>query len=297
MRTRPRNQRTIGAAVEVPGVGFLTGADVRLCFHPAPPHAGIAFERRDIAAPAVPARVEYTVPRQRRTAISNGRLTIELVEHVMAALAGLQVDNCLVSLDACEPPGLDGSCQAFCDALLSAGFVDQGVPRETLAITEPLGLTFDHGRQSITAEPDDSVALTIEYTLDYGPHSPIPTGTYTFRLTPQTFLDEIAFARTFVLEQEARALQAQGYGQRLTEKDLLIFGPEGVIGNTLRAPDECVRHKILDCVGDFALLGSDLRGRVACLRSGHQHNAELVRAVQNTVQMPQTDVELSRRAA
>lgn len=280
MRTRPRSQRTIATAAEVAGVGFLTGADVRLGFHPALPNAGIAFQRVDVKSPPIAARIENTVPRQRRTALSNGTATIELVEHVMAALAGLQVDNCLVTLDAAEPPGLDGSCQAFCDALLSAGFVDQGAPRASVSIRDHLNLTFESGRQSITADPDDSVALTIEYTLDYGPQSPIPAQTYEFRLTPQTFLDEIAWSRTFVLEQEARALQAQGYGQRLTEKDLLIFGSEGVIGNSLRAADECARHKVLDCIGDFALLGCDLRGRVACLRSGHQQNAEFVRAVE-----------------
>jgi UDP-3-O-acyl N-acetylglucosamine deacetylase len=282
MRTRPRFQRTIASAVEVTGIGFLTGADVRLRFQPAPAGHGIAFLRTDVPAPPIPARVEYTVPRQRRTGLSNGHVTLELVEHVMAALAGLQVDNCLVTLNATEPPGLDGSCLAFCDALLSAGFVEQGLPREVHVVTESCGLTFDTGRVAIAADPDDSVATTIDYTLDYGPQSPIPTQSYSFRLTPQTFLDEIAFARTFVLDHEARALRSQGYGTRLTEKDLLIFGPEGVMGNAVRAPEECARHKILDCVGDLALMGCDIRGRISCLRSGHQHNADLVRLLQTT---------------
>ena len=119
--------------------------------------------------------------------------------------------------------------------------------------------------------------LHISYSLDYGPHSPIIQQQYSFVVTPETFLAEIAFARTFLLEHEAQALRAQGYGKRTTAKDLLIFGPDGVIDNALRAPDECARHKILDCIGDLALVGCDLAGVVSARRSGHQLNAEFVR--------------------
>ncbi len=119
--------------------------------------------------------------------------------------------------------------------------------------------------------------LQINYSLDYGPHSPIVQQQYSVVVSPETFLAEIAFARTFLLEHEAQALRAQGYGKRTTARDLLIFGPDGVIDNELRAPDECARHKILDCIGDLALAGCDLAGVVSARRSGHQLNAEFVR--------------------
>src|SRR4029077_19926412 len=119
--------------------------------------------------------------------------------------------------------------------------------------------------------------LKINYSLDYGADSPIVQQQYSVVLTPETFLAEIAFARTFLLEHEAQALRAQGYGKRTTARDLLIFGPQGIIDNKLRRPDECARHKILDCIGDLALIGCDLAGVVSARRSGHQLNAEFVR--------------------
>ena len=114
--------------------------------------------------------------------------------------------------------------------------------------------------------------LVISYELDYGPRSPIKPQLLTFEYTPETFVANIAFARTFILETEVAALKAQGYGTRVTEKDLLIFGENGVIGNAMRTADECVRHKILDCIGDFALLGRDIHGHVRAYRSGHNLN-------------------------
>jgi len=126
-----------------------------------------------------------------------------------------------------------------------------------------------------TVEP----GLTLSYTLDYGAGSPIPQQSFEVTLTPEAFLNEVVYARTFVLEQEVAALRAQGYGRRTTAADLLIYGADGVVGNTLRSPNECARHKLLDCVGDFALLGCDLWGRVAAHRSGHSLNSRFIRQV------------------
>ena len=117
--------------------------------------------------------------------------------------------------------------------------------------------------------------LIVTYHLDYGSSSPIPPQTLTVEVTPEFFLQEIAFARTFVLESEVHALRAAGYGARVTEQDLLVYGENGVIGNQLRATDECVRHKILDAIGDFALLGCDLHGHITAWRSGHSLNQQL----------------------
>lgn len=293
---RLRSQQSICRPVEVAGIGFLTGADVLLRFLPAPPNHGIAFQRNDcIGSAPIPARIEYTVPRKRRTAIAHQGVTVELTEHVMAALAGLQIDNCLVQLNAPEPPGCDGSCQAFVDALMDAEIVRQGSPRSLLAVEQPAKAAAPDGRSEITARPLMRPALSIAYQLDYGPHSPIPPQALTVEVTPETFLKKLAFSRTFVLESEVAALRAQGYGSRTTARDLLIFGPGGVIDNRLRAPDECARHKILDCIGDFALIGCDLHGHFQACRSGHELNREIIHRVK--VAHPNFDYVGRRRVA
>ena len=282
-----RSQNTIARPAVVAGIGFLTGAEIRLRFLPAAAGHGIAFLRTDkLSAPPIPALVSYTIPSTRRTALARCGIVVEMVEHVMAALAGLQIDNCLVQLDGPEPPGCDGSSLQFAETLLDAGIVDQGVSRERLELRHNVVVQGDGG-QTVCGGPGSNGLSTdgrggdgqlhITYSLDYGPHSPISQQQYSVVVSPETFLSEIAFARTFLLEHEAQALRAQGYGKRTTARDLLIFGPDGVIDNTLRTPDECARHKILDCIGDLALAGCDLAGVVCARRSGHQLNAEFVR--------------------
>jgi UDP-3-O-acyl N-acetylglucosamine deacetylase len=288
-----RRQRTLTRPATYKGFGFLTGADVSVCFLPADENFGIRFQRVDLkGSEPIPARLEYVVPRQRRTAISNGTATVELIEHVMAALAGLQIDNCLVQLNAPELPGADGSCLPFVQQLLEAGVTEQSAARETLVIRSDSRTIAADGSE-ISAGPVFHRTLVVSYELDYGPRSPIKPQLLTFEFSPERFVANIAYARTFILESEVAALKSQGYGSRVTEKDLLIFGPDGVIGNELRSPDECVRHKILDCVGDFALLGCDVQGHFRAYRSGHNMNhtiCEQVRASQPAVQF-------SRRAA
>lgn len=277
---KQRSQQTISRAVEVTGIGFLTGADVRLRFLPAPPNHGIAFLRTDCSnALPIPALVDFVVPRQRRTAIEWRGVTVEMTEHVLAALYGLRIDNCLVTLDAPEPPGCDGSCLAFAEGLWDAGIVEQGALRRTLVIQHDVCARSEDRSQWIKAAAPVHAGggLTVGYSLEYGVASPIESQRSGVELTPESFLKEIAFARTFVLEEEATYLRAQGYGRRTTARDLLIFGKQGPIDNAVRAPDECARHKILDCIGDLALIGCDVHGTIDAFRSGHRLNAELVR--------------------
>lgn len=276
-----RFQQTLARPATVTGIGFLTGADITVRFFPAPANHGVTFMRTDVIEPvAIPALVEFTAPRSRRTALEHRGVSIELIEHVMAALAGLQVDNCRVELNGPELPGCDGSSRIFADCLLDAGFVTLDVPRNVCTVNRTLQLQIAEAGMEMHARPNSQPGLQITYELDYGAESPIPAQSLTIDVTPTAFLNKIVFARTFILEAEARAFLAQGMGQRLSFQDLLVYGPQGVIDNELRAPDECVRHKILDCVGDLALLGCDLSAHVICRRTGHRQNADLVRAIQ-----------------
>jgi UDP-3-O-acyl-N-acetylglucosamine deacetylase len=230
----------------------------------------------------IPARLDFVVPRQRRTAISLGGATVELIEHAMAALAGLQIDNCLVEIDGPELPGGDGSSLHFIRSLLDAGIVDQSAPQPLLSIAQEAKVQGERDDSEIVATPIARHTMAITYELDYGPRSPIRPQQLTIEFSPELFVTNLAYARTFVLEAEAEALRRQGYGTKITEKDLLIFGPHGPIGNSLRAVDECVRHKILDCIGDFALLGCDLHGHFRAYRSGHALNHAICRQVAAT---------------
>jgi UDP-3-O-[3-hydroxymyristoyl] N-acetylglucosamine deacetylase/3-hydroxyacyl-[acyl-carrier-protein] dehydratase len=275
MLVAKRLQRTIARETEVRGIGFLRGSDVSLRFLPAAADTGVVFVRVDLPdRPSVPAHVRHVVPRQRRTTIQRGEAVVEMVEHVMAALAGLRIDNCRVEIDAAETPGCDGSSKQFTEALDQAGTVELDRERPALVIDRPVSVR--EGAASLSAYPGDGDALVLAYQLDYGRQNPIGTQSLFVNVSPESFRTELAPSRTFLLEAEAHALRQAGVGTRTTEKDLLIFGSGGVIGNELRYPDECVRHKILDMVGDLALLDMDLCGHVVAHRSGHQLNAALV---------------------
>ena len=256
-------------------------------FRPAAADTGVVFVRTDLPGrPSVPAHIRHVIPRQRRTTLQQGEATVEMVEHVLAALAGLRIDNCTVEIDAPETPGCDGSSQAFVEALSAVGAVELDRERETLVIDRPV--TVREGQSTLTAHPGDGEGLVLSYHLDYGRHTPIGAQSLFVDVSPESFRKELAASRTFLLEAEAVALRQAGIGRRTTESDLLIFGPEGVIGNELRYPDECVRHKILDMVGDLALLNKDLCGHVVAHRSGHQLNAALVRKLFESVERERT---------
>lgn len=287
----PRRQRTLAKLVEIDGVGLVTGAKVRLRLNPAPADSGISFLRTDIAGAApIPAQADSVTGTARRTTLGHGANQVTLVEHVLAALAGMRVDNCVVELDGPEPPGLDGSAEVYVETLLEAGISLQNARRPRLAVKEPITVVQDGA--TLTMYPREGDELYISYLLDYGPGAPIVPQSHTEEITPDRFRRELARCRTFVLEHEARELQRQGVGRHLKPSDLLVFGPKGLIDNRLRFPDEPARHKILDLVGDLALSGFDLVGHVVAYRSGHPLNVELARALSRIGQR-----ELGRRAA
>lgn len=271
-----RSQNSIQKPVALSGFGLFSGRDVNVRFLPADENRGIVFRRVDLQGhPEVPAQLNFLTLTERRTSLTRGEAHVELTEHVLAALAGLRIDNCIVELDAPELPGMDGSAVPFVERLLAAGIAPQTAPRGIIRIDQPLEQVTGNGTAGVRIKPYVGSTLAITYHLDYGKNSPIRPQTFTVELSPETFVEEIAFARTFVLESEIAVLRAAGYGSKTTERDLLIFGSEGLIGNQLRAHDECARHKLLDCIGDFALLGCDLIGHIDAWRSGHHLNQRL----------------------
>lgn len=273
-----RNQRTIAGTARVEGFGYWSGEDVGVEFRPAEVDTGVVFVRADLAGrPRISVSLDHWVETPRRTTLRRGQAAVEMIEHVMAALVGLRVDNCEVWVDAAEMPGLDGSAEPFAVALEAAGIVGQPAARPVRVVREVIRL--GTAESWIEVRPADSLGLQLEYQLDYGQSSPIGRQTLNLPLTPRSFRENLAPCRTFMLKEEAEWLLARGLCKRASVRDLLVFGPDGPIDNQLRFPDECVRHKLLDMVGDLGLAGCDLVGQFVAHRSGHRHNAELVRAV------------------
>jgi len=277
-----RPQRTVARPAAVRGVGYLTGGEVCLTFQPAPVDTGIVFIRTDLpGAPRIPASIDQVTDTRRRTTLGRAPVQVALVEHALAALAGLRIDNCLVEVNAPEAPGLDGSAQAFAAALLAAGAVPQDAARPILGVAQPVVVTAPGA--SLAIYPGQLDEYKISYYLDYGLTSPIGRQSHTQPVTPATFTRELADCRTFVLESEVLEFRRQGVGARTTTADLLVIGAHGPINNRFRHGNELVRHKVLDVIGDLALLGADLRGHVVAYRSGHPLNVALVRALTPSV--------------
>lgn len=287
-----RHQRTIARAATVEGFGYWSGEDCRVEFRPAPADSGITFV---LAKPGrTPVRFPVSLAtredRPRRTVLRIGDVRVEMIEHAMAALAGLEIDNCEVWVTAEELPGCDGSSLAFVEALDLAGVVVQSSSTRPLVVQRKVRVGDEH--KWIEAQPTNTGGLSIEFHLDYGPGNAIGRQSFAAEISPEQFRYELAAARTFVLREEADALVAMGRGTRVTTEDLLIFEADGPINNPLRYRDECVRHKVLDAVGDLALAGRPVVGHVVCYRSGHQLNAALVQAV-----LDQQNLEGRRKSA
>ena len=208
---------------------------------------------------------------------------VTLVEHVLAALSGLRIDNCIVELNAGEPPGLDGSAGDFVDALKKAGSVAQSSKKMIYGVESPI--IVESNGSTLALHPCEGTGLKMTYFLDYGNQSPIQKQVHTQNIEPALFSREISRCRTFILEEEAEVLKSQGIGSRTTAQDLIIFGPKGPIDNPLRFANEPARHKVLDMLGDLALLGVDLCGHVVAYRSGHPLNVELARNLSQKLKM------------
>ncbi|MBI3411220.1 MAG: UDP-3-O-[3-hydroxymyristoyl] N-acetylglucosamine deacetylase [Planctomycetes bacterium] len=270
-----RQQRTISRPADVHGTGFLTGKTVHLRFRPAPANTGVVFVRADLGPRAcIAAHVDNVTGTHRRTTLGDGPLCVGLVEHVLSALGALRIDNCMVEVNAPEPPGLDGSAQGFLDALLAAGIANQAEHKNIWAVET--SVIVRNQEATLCLHPPAALELRASYLLDFGNLSPIHRQVFTNEITPESFAADIACCRTFLLEEDAIEMRKQGYGSRSGFTDLLVFGKQGPIGNRLRFANEPARHKVLDLIGDLALLGEPICGHLVAYRSGHPLNIELV---------------------
>ncbi len=270
-------QQTIAGPATLEGRGLHTNREVEVVLRSAEPGSGVTFVRTDLpGAPRIPLATARVENRGRRTCLVEGEAEVHTVEHLLACFTALSIHNAVVEMSGPELPGLDGSALPFLEAIRSAGIEAQKAARPVLTLGREIVVDVPRDDVMLMAGPGEG-GLFLTYTLDYKTPE-IPLERLSLVLTPETFEREIAPARTFCLESEAEALRAAGLGQGADYQNTLVVGRDGKPKeNTLRFPDEYVRHKVLDLIGDLYLLGAELRGRVIALRSGHLANQELVR--------------------
>ncbi len=267
-------QKTIANPAKLSGRGLFGGKDATVVFRPASADTGVVFVRTDTSEPV---RIKAVAPnvaeRARRTTLKKGPVSIETVEHCLAAVNALEIDNITVEVNGPELPAPDCSSSEYFRTLSQAGLVEQQLARREFTITEPITITEGDASIYALAYPDD--VLNITYDLDYGGHTGIGRQIFSCRLTPDAFEKHLARARTFLLEAEAKQFQARGMGTHLTPRDILVIDSDGPIKNSYRFPNECVRHKIVDLIGDIALVGRAVKGRIVSYKSGHSLNQQL----------------------
>jgi len=276
-------QKTIKADARITGKGLFSGKETKVVFRPATADTGVVFVRTDVPeAVRIPAIAPNIAERSRRTAIKKGSVSIETVEHCLAAVNALEIDNVIIEVNGSELPAPDCSCSEYFKALQRAGTVEQQISRKEFVINEPISITA--GDASIYALPYTGDGLSITYDLDYGGHTGIGRQIYSCRLTPDSFGRNLAPARTFLLEAEAKQFQARGMGTHISPRDLLVINSDGPIKNSYRFPNECVRHKIVDLIGDMTLIGRTIKGRIVAYKSGHSLNQLLAKRLYDAAQ-------------
>lgn len=279
----PNAQCTLAEPVAIHGKGLFLGKPATATVKPAPPDSGVVFVRTDLDPPAeIPALIDNIVGRPRWTALRapdrRDDAVVETVEHCLAALAGLGVDNARIEIDAPELPAGDGSASPFAEAILKAGVAQQTAARTPLVVDEPIVIS-DDGASVAALPAHDGPELLFELAFDN--HPALRRQLFAFRPGVDDFARELAPARTFALAEEARILVEQGLCAHLTPRDALVIGEEGPIENGFRYPDEPARHKTLDLLGDLALVGRPVLARIVASKSGHALNQRLARALRD----------------
>lgn len=269
-------QHTLAKAASLSGTSLHTGARVSLKIQPAPVDSGIKFKRKDLQdEPTVDATIANVKTVERATTIGEGSMRVHTVEHVLSALAALEVDNAVVEMDANEPPIGDGSALAYVEAIRKAGLVAQEAPRLLFHVREPISVETKSGSLLVIL-PDDEFRISCTQA---GPEGRF-TQFLSTAITPAIYEREIAPARTFVYYEDVKSLMDKNLIKGGSLENAIVVRGESVLSKEpLRFPDEFVRHKILDIIGDLALLGRAIRGHVVAVKPGHGANTDLARAL------------------
>jgi UDP-3-O-[3-hydroxymyristoyl] N-acetylglucosamine deacetylase / 3-hydroxyacyl-[acyl-carrier-protein] dehydratase len=269
------SRNTIRDSASVEGVGLHLGVACRLEFRPGASGSGVVFKRVDLPdAPIIPATVDAAVLTERRTQLGQDPVSVHTVEHVLAAVGALELDDLVIELSGPEPPIVDGSARPFVDALRNAGIAQHPGTVQYLELSEPV--RFSEGESVYEAHPSDTLELDV--TIEF-PHRQIGRQHGSYRISPDAFTAELAGARTFGFVHEVEALRSRGLIKGASTQNAVVLNDAGVVETTLRWPDEFVRHKALDCVGDLTLAGARVRARVIARKPSHRGTVQLVRAM------------------
>ena len=275
-------QQTLNRSASYSGVGLHSGNRVTMTFAPAPPNTGIRFRRVDLEGkPEIEARVENVVDNNRSTTLAKGNTRIHTVEHVLATFAGYGIDNAWVELDANEPPVADGSAREYCKMIQTAGIVAQDERREPYAVTAPIEL--EMGETVMTLFPDEVLKISCTSADKQGRF----TQFYSVELSPKAWERELAHARTFCFYDEIEFLITNGLIKGGSLENAVVIRDDAVLTTEpLRYPEEFVRHKMLDILGDLALLGRPVHGHLIAVKPSHAANCELVRRISAQMRKP-----------
>ena len=265
-------QKTIRRQVETEGVGLHSGQPVRLVLSPAGADTGVLFRAPD--GTLIPATIDRVVDGHFATTIGAFGVRVRTIEHLMAATAAMGIDNLLVDVSGDELPAMDGSSRRFVELLASAGRVSLPATRRPLVVEEPVRV--EEGTRWIQVLPAES--YRISYTLDHD-HPAIGLQVASYVVTEEVFTEQIGPARTYGFLQDMGAMRKNGLALGGSLDNAVVVGKRGVLNDTLRFPDEFVRHKILDLIGDVALLGRPLVGHVIARNGGHALNHKLLTAI------------------
>ena len=260
-------QRTLARSISYQGIGLHAALEVHMVLHPAPVDTGIVFVRTDMEThPSVKANLSYVTNTMRATTLEDGEAKVFTVEHLLSALYGLQIDNCIIEMDSPEPPVGDGSSLVFVQLLREAGVQIQEANKKELII-----------QQQHRIEEEDKFAAIIPYNgyritfISINPHPLLGVQFFDFEITEESYVKEVAFARTVAFTKALEMLRQLGLGKGGTLENAVVYDETSCL-STLRSADELVRHKVLDMIGDLALLGKSIRGHVIAVKSSHKLN-------------------------
>lgn len=263
---------TIANSINITGVGLHTGVDVNMTLRPAPENTGYIFVRRDLDNFEIPASVEYISHCSYATTLMRRGVVLSTCEHLLSALRGAGVDNCFIDLDSIEIPIMDGSSEDFIELISNAGVIEQNAPRRIFRILDRV--EFEQGDRKMSIEPADN--YEIDCVIDF-PHPFITRQSLHFVFKNGSFGKEIASARTFGFTHEIEMLRKANLALGGSLDNAIVLTPDGMLNETpLRFDDEFVRHKILDIIGDFALIGMPIQGKITAEKSGHSVHASLM---------------------